>query len=77
MITIATWVTFAVVSIVVAYGLGKGPVEEYTYVMGLPLWWFASIIVTIIFTFIVIGITMFVFKDMDLNDVVYVNEKKK
>lgn len=31
---------------VFGYGLGSGPVEEYTYVMGLPLWFFMSCIVT-------------------------------
>ncbi len=28
------------------YGLSRGPVEEYTYVLGLPLWFFMSCIVT-------------------------------
>lgn len=37
------------------YGLGSGPVSEYTYVFGLPLWFFMSCIITpiiiIFFTF--------------------------
>ncbi|MCR6112217.1 YhdT family protein [Bacillus sp. A301a_S52] len=28
-----------------AYGLGSGPVEEYTYVFGFPAWFFYSCIV--------------------------------
>lgn len=68
-ITLAVWFLYAIISITVAYELGKGPVEAYTYVMGLPKWWFATILITLIFTFVVIGITLFVFKDMDLTDV--------
>ncbi len=31
-------------SIVTAYGLGSGDVEEYTYIMGFPAWFFFSCI---------------------------------
>lgn len=68
-ITLAIWFLYAIISIVVAYELGKGPVEAYSYVMGLPQWWFATIVITLIFTLVVIGVTLFVFKDMDLTDV--------
>ncbi|MFB0972203.1 MAG: YhdT family protein [Neofamilia sp.] len=41
------------------YGIGSGPVDAYTYVMGLPLWFFLSCIVTpiviIILMFIITG----------------------
>lgn len=46
---LALWLIFG-------YGLGSGPVSEYTYVLGLPLWFFMSCIVTpliiIIITFV-------------------------
>lgn len=77
LITLSTWFAFTIISIAVAYGLGKGPVEEYTYVFGLPLWWFAAVMVTVVFTFIVIGITLFVFKDMDLADVGEIAEEEE
>jgi uncharacterized membrane protein YhdT len=67
-ITFGVWILFAIISLATAYGLGKGPVEEYKYVMGLPAWWFASIVITLVFTLIVIGVTKMVFKDMDLTD---------
>ncbi|MBA1334573.1 MAG: hypothetical protein HPY66_2422 [Firmicutes bacterium] len=76
-ITFGVQILFTLISVFVAYTLGKGPVEEYKYIMGLPSWWFAVIVVTIVFTFIVIGITKMVFKDMDLTDEGVVEEKKK
>lgn len=76
-ITFGVQILFTLISVFVAYTLGKGPVEEYKYIMGLPAWWFAVIVVTIVFTFIVIGITKMVFKDMDLTDEGVVEEKKK
>lgn len=68
-ITLAIWFLYAIISITVAYELGKGPVEAYAYVMGLPQWWFATIVITLLFTLVVIGVTLFVFKNMDLTDV--------
>jgi uncharacterized membrane protein YhdT len=76
-ITFGVQILFTLISVFVAYTLGKGPVEEYKYIMGLPAWWFAVIVVTIVFTIIVIGITKMVFKDMDLTDEGVVEEKKK
>ena len=65
------------ISLAVAYGLGKGPVEEYKYILGLPQWWFAVIVVSVVFTFIVIFLSLFVFQDMELSDVAETGEKKK
>lgn len=51
------------------YGLGDKPVEEYTYILGLPTWFFISCILgAIIFialTFIVVDKGL---KDMTLDD---------
>jgi uncharacterized membrane protein YhdT len=57
-----------VVSLVVAYTLGKGPVDQYTYVLGMPAWWFGAIVVTLFFAVIVIYISQFVFTDVELTD---------
>lgn len=42
--------------LIFGYGLGSGPVSEYKYVLGFPLWFFMSCIITpiiiIIITFI-------------------------
>lgn len=61
-------ILFTLISIFVGYTLSKGPVDQYDYIMGLPAWWFATVLVTVVFTFIVIGITKMVFRDMDLTD---------
>lgn len=75
-ITFAIWIIFAVLSIGLAYYLGRGPSESYRYIMGLPQWWFAAIVVTVIFSGIVIYITKFVFQDMPLDDIVHTTDKK-
>lgn len=50
------------------YGLGDRPVEEYTYVLGFPLWFFMSCIVG---AGVFIALTFFMvdrlFKDMPLD----------
>lgn len=67
-ITFLVWILFAVISIGVSYLLGRGDVQDYTYVAGLPLWWFMAILISLLFTALVIFITKFVFQDMDLTD---------
>ncbi len=39
LVNLALWFIFG-------YGFGSGPVSEYTYVLGLPLWFFLSCIIT-------------------------------
>ncbi|HHU69416.1 MAG TPA: YhdT family protein [Thermoanaerobacterales bacterium] len=49
------------------YGLGSKPPEEYTYVLGFPLWFFMSCVVgAILFTILAIVIVTKYFKDMPL-----------
>ena len=76
-ISFSTWLAFTAISIAVAYGFGKGPVEEYKYILGLPQWWFAVIVVSVVFTFIVIFLSLFVFQDMELSDVAVTGEKEQ
>ncbi len=76
-ISFSTWLAFTAISIAVAYSLGKGPVEKYKYVLGLPQWWFAVIVVSVVFTFIVIFLSLFVFQDMELSDTAGTGGEKK
>ncbi|MDQ0297993.1 putative membrane protein YhdT [Salibacterium salarium] len=52
-----------------AYGLGSKPVEEYSYVLGMPAWFFYSCAVG---SFVMIGLVIFVvktfFKEVDLEE---------
>ncbi|OIJ19413.1 sodium:pantothenate symporter [Anaerobacillus alkalidiazotrophicus] len=49
-----------------AYGLGSTPVEEYTYIFGLPAWFFYSCVVgLIVMIFLVIVIVKKFFVDVD------------
>jgi uncharacterized membrane protein YhdT len=67
-ITFAVQLLFTFLSVFAAYALGKGPAEQYSYTMGLPTWWFVTILITFVFTGIVIAVTKMTFKDMDLGD---------
>ncbi|MBA1334777.1 MAG: hypothetical protein HPY66_0397 [Firmicutes bacterium] len=52
-----------------AYGLGARPVEEYTYVMGLPAWFFYSCVAGfVVFSFASWFMVKFLFKDIPLDD---------
>lgn len=51
---------------VFGYGFSRGPVEEYTYVLGLPLWFFLSCIVTPIIVIIIVFIMTNRMTDMPL-----------
>lgn len=53
-----------------AYGLGSKPVEEYSYIMGFPAWFFYSCIVGfVIITLIVIFAVKRWFKDIPLEEI--------
>ena len=52
-----------------AYGLGSAPVEEYTYVFGMPAWFFYSCVLGF-FVMVILVIIMVkgFFKDVDFED---------
>jgi uncharacterized membrane protein YhdT len=52
-----------------AYGLGSKPVEEYSYVMGLPSWFFYSCVLgLIVFSLATWVMVKYFFKDIPLDD---------
>ncbi|MEK3886235.1 YhdT family protein [Bacillus sp. FSL K6-3431] len=52
-----------------AYGLGKKPVEEYSYVFGLPAWFFYSCVLGFVFMVILVSVAVkFLFKDIPFDD---------
>lgn len=52
-----------------AYGLGSKPVEEYTYVLGLPAWFFYSCVLGfIVFSFAAWFVVKYFFKDIPLDE---------
>ena len=54
---------------VCAYGLGAGNPDDYTYIFGLPAWFFLSCIAGYpLLSFILWVIVKFFFKDMPLDD---------
>lgn len=55
---------------VFAYGMGEGDPEQYTYVMGMPAWFFYSCIVGYpVITIVLWAVVRFKFKEMPLDDV--------
>ncbi|MDQ0338709.1 putative membrane protein YhdT [Caldalkalibacillus uzonensis] len=52
-----------------AYGLGSKPVEEYTYILGLPAWFFFSCVLGfVVFSCIVFLAVKFFYKEVPLDD---------
>ncbi|MCT4607279.1 MAG: YhdT family protein [Marinisporobacter sp.] len=59
------------------YGLGSQAPEEYTYIMGLPMWFFMSCIVGgILFSSLAIIMVSKFFKDMPLDKIDLQDEDK-
>ncbi|QFF97966.1 DUF997 family protein [Psychrobacillus glaciei] len=54
-----------------AYGLGSRPVEEYTYILGFPDWFFYSCIVG----FILVSVTVIILAKYILKDVSFEEEE--
>ncbi|KMM36832.1 sodium:pantothenate symporter [Alkalihalobacillus macyae] len=52
-----------------AYGIGSKPVEEYSYIWGLPAWFFYSCIIgTVIIISLVILAVVFLFKEVPFDE---------
>lgn len=75
-LTFIVQILFTAFTIGAAYILGKGDPKDYTYIMGMPAWWFAVILISFIFLGIVIYITKTTFTDMDLTDEGTIEDKK-
>lgn len=67
--------TFSVIS--AGYFLGRGNPADYTYIFGLPAWFFAVLVISFIFFGIVIYVVKFKLQDMDLNDEIEEIEDEK
>lgn len=61
------WIAFAVLSLGAIYGLGGGDPTEYSYVMGLPLWFFAYLMIVVVFIIVLTYVIRNKFQDMDLD----------
>lgn len=66
LITAVTYIIFAFLMIVNLFVVGSTPPEEYTYVLGLPLWIFLEIVILIGMVIAEEIIVTFVYKDMDV-----------
>lgn len=52
-----------------AYGLGSGKVEQYTYVFGLPAWFFYSCIAGFVVMVVLVSVTVkFFFKEVPFEE---------
>lgn len=52
-----------------AYSLGSGKIESYTYIFGLPAWFFYSCIVGFVVMVVLVSFTVkFFFKDVPFED---------
>ncbi|WP_088007136.1 YhdT family protein [Indiicoccus explosivorum] len=52
-----------------AYGMGSGDVEEYSYVFGLPAWFFYSCVLGLAVMIVLVALTVkFFFRDIPFED---------
>lgn len=75
-ITFGIQLIYTVITMTAAYVIGKGDPKDYTYIMGMPAWWFAVMVICLIFLGIIIFVTNKVFVNMDLHDEVETHDKR-
>lgn len=66
-ITILVYIIYAVLMITNLFVLGKNP-QNYTYILGFPLWIFIEICLIVGMVVTVELITKFIYKDMDISE---------
>lgn len=66
LITFAVQVAYTIVMLVVGYSLGKGDPRNYTFIAGMPAWWFWALVITAGFLVVVYYLVRRVFKDMSV-----------
>ena len=69
MITVCLYALFFAWWYLTAYGLGAGDPKEYSYVLGLPSWFFWSCVAGyFFFSFLVWGVVRAFFREVPLDD---------
>lgn len=67
-LTFAVWFAYMISSVSLSYFLGRGEAAGYVYLWGVPLW--AAVgawLTTAVFFVIVVYISLYVFRDMDIS----------
>lgn len=67
LITFVVQLAYTFLMLVVAYTLGKGDPSRYRFVMGMPEWWFWSLVITLGFLGLIYYLVRRVFKDMPID----------
>ncbi len=67
-ISLVVWFMFMFSTVGVAYSIGSRPIQDYTYIWGIPAWYFATIAVVLGFVALVFVLLIYVFKDFELTD---------
>lgn len=61
------WIAFSLLSLAAIYGLGSGDPTEYSYVMGLPLWFFVYLMIVVGLLIVLTFVVRNKFRNMDLD----------
>lgn len=76
-LVLSVQLAFTFLTIAAAYILGRGNPADYTYILGIPAWWLAVILISFAFFGIVIYIVKFKLQDMSLTDEIPKNVNEK
>lgn len=53
LIVFAVQLCYTFIMLIVAYTVGKGDPRNYNFILGMPAWWFYSLLITVIFLFLI------------------------
>ena len=69
LISMIIWILFGVCCLSTTYYFSRGPVEDYSYTLGIPTWMFCCLLSMLVFYVIITIVVKKVFKNIDLTDV--------
>lgn len=75
LISMVIWVLYGTCLLSATYYFSRGPVENYSYTLGVPTWMFCYLLIMIVFYGIITIVVKKVFKDVNLTDAEAEKEK--
>jgi len=76
LITFAVQLCYTFLMLIVAYTVGKGDPKNYSFIMGMPAWWFYALIITGVFLILIYFIVTKVFVPISVEPWVKENQER-
>lgn len=75
LLTYALQILFTIVVLGIAFIFGGKPLSEYSFILGMPSWWFAVLTTALLWIALVVFTSIKIFKDFKVD--AYLDESKR